>query len=344
MSKVGDIKKMYGQDFSVLVTNAPAEVINNYTTYSHGPKLLSNILLISSPIENGEDNHNPTLFVTDYNGEPLQLTYSVSFGNGLKLNEQGNISISIDNQTLKTSNNSLYVNTKSLDIIGNNKLGIAKIGDIINRNNGNTTNYPNNTYINTDNNGTLYLSTSFFDWLEDHITEKINNAIRPLINNNLSAWILYTRIAGDSTIESRYNNNSSIQIDAGIINSDNIILNFDFYYKSTVPNPEEVEIQKTGNYPILAISDSLTSNVIDSETIGDVTVFTHLVNGVQAIFYPNLNLTANGFQNTEYLLTIKPQSWTDNIFSLSVLQNRQDNPINPSIYIDIPNTIIINAK
>ena len=43
MSKIYDVEKMYGQDFSIVTTNAPSNIIKQ------AKKLLSNTLLISSP-------------------------------------------------------------------------------------------------------------------------------------------------------------------------------------------------------------------------------------------------------------------------------------------------------
>ena len=338
MSKVGDIKKMYGQDFSIIVTNAPAQVINNYTTYSHGPKLLSNILLVSSPMEDGEDIKNPTLFVTDYNGEPLQLTYAVSFGNGLMLNDKGNISIGIDDKTIKTLNDKdLYVNTTALDILGNNKLGVAKINETINRYNNKI---PDSTFISTDINGTLYLATSFFDWLENYVNAKINNAIRPLINTNLASWIICEDI--------KYNSAETIPINSGLINSDDITtIKFDFYYKSTSGKPEDVKISCDNlQYPILSLPDTLRSNISGSEEIGDQTIYTHQVKDIEISFYPNLYLNNNTFSLLKYNLQITNQEENQEEpikFFINILQNAQSISGNNLFTVITPNgRIIVN--
>lgn len=343
MSKVGDIKKMYGQDFSIIVTNAPAQVINNYTTYSHGPKLLSNILLVSSPMKEGEDIKNPTLFVTDYNGEPLQLTYSVSFGNGLMLNDNGNISIGIDNNTIKTLNGKdLYVNTTALDIIGNNKLGVAKINENIIRTNSEVDNL---TFISTDANGTLYLATSFFDWLENYVNAKINDAIRPLINTNLASWIIYYKDNNEGT---KYNSAETIPINGGLINSDNITtIKFDFYYKSMSGKPENVKISYDNlQYPILSLPDTLRSNIYDSEKIGDQTIYTHQVKDIEISFYPNLYLNNNTFSSLKYNLQITNQEENQEEpinFFINILQNAQSISGNNLFTIITPNgRIIVN--
>ena len=341
MSKVGDIKKMYGQDFSIIVTNAPAQVINNYTTYSHGPKLLSNILLVSSPMENGEDIKNPTLFVTDYNGEPLQLTYAVSFGNGLTLNDNGNISMAIDNSTIKTSiDNNLYVNTSSLDVIGNNKLGIAKINETINRYNDKI---PDSTFISTDTNGTLYLAASFFDWMDKYINKKINDAIRPLINTTLSSWIIYYKDNDEST---KYNSNEPVNINNEKIDGNPVEITFDFYYKSMSNSPEQVSISYDDQYPILSLPDTLTSIVYSEETIGDQTVYTHKISNINISFYPNLHIENNNFVGLNYLLSIMPirnnedNNDNSNIFLLKIFQSLFDNNKNNGLIINDDDLII----
>ena len=341
MSKVGDIKKMYGQDFSIIVTNAPAQVINNYTTYSHGPKLLSNILLVSSPMENGEDIKNPTLFVTDYNGEPLQLTYAVSFGNGLTLNDNGNISMAIDNSTIKASiDNNLYVNTSSLDVIGNNKLGIAKINETINRYNDKI---PDSTFISTDTNGTLYLAASFFDWMDKYINKKINDAIRPLINTTLSSWIIYYKDNDEST---KYNSNEPVNINNEKIDGNPVEITFDFYYKSMSNSPEQVSISYDDQYPILSLPDTLTSIVYSEETIGDQTVYTHKISNINISFYPNLHIENNNFVGLNYLLSIMPNrnnadnTDNSNIFLLKIVQSSFNPKNDNSLTINNDNLII----
>ena len=328
MSKVGDIKKMYGQDFSIVVTNAPAEVINNYTTYSHGPKLLSNILLISSPMNKNQDTKQPTLFVTDYNGEPLQLTYSFAFGNGLKPNKDGNISMTIDNNTIKSSSTGLYVNTKALDVLGNNRLGLAKTNTNVDRNDPDLPDGVGTlSFITNDQNGTLYLASSFFSWLDNYIKYRINEAIKPLITTNLSGWIKYNG--------SNYNNGENISISSNQTNNVQSLY-FDFYYKSTDGDPESVTINNDldSTYPLFMCPDNLMSQVDKTETIGDENIYTHKVSGINLLFYPNLNLVLNESYPINYNISIIPDSWTENsinTFSIKVYQDKLPNKIGMNI-------------
>jgi hypothetical protein len=85
MSKIFDVKNMYGQDFSVVTTNAPTNIIKSSQT-----KLLANTILISSPEDEntGLDNNLPSIFVTDYNAQPLQLTYPLYMKNGLNYSDK----------------------------------------------------------------------------------------------------------------------------------------------------------------------------------------------------------------------------------------------------------------
>ena len=127
-SKIYDVEKMYGQDFSIVTTNAPSNIIKQ------AKKLLPNILLISSP-ENSEgnaDNNLPAMFITDYNAQPLQLTYALHMANGLNYSEQyGYAFINIDHSTITTENidgsGQLKVDTNNLKNASFYNKGVVKL-------------------------------------------------------------------------------------------------------------------------------------------------------------------------------------------------------------------------
>ena len=295
---------MYGQDFGIITTNANAKVINNYTSYSGGQKLLNNVLIISSPTNSDTniDVKKPALFVTDYNGDPMQLTYSFKFGNGLNLddNDYNTISMNIDDKTIKTNiDNQLYVDSTQLDIIGNNTLGLAKIETSIQRDSGDL---PNDTFISSDN-GTLFLNNKFFEYLDNYITQRINLAIRPLISTNLSGYLKYNEV--------EYHNGESITINANTI-SDIITLPLDIYYRSTSDSSETILIRPNSaniSYPILYNDNEIITTIENSIEIGDQTLYTHKAS-TSISFYPNLKMNSSGESYPiNYMINLIPDSW-----------------------------------
>jgi hypothetical protein len=184
ISKVGYVLEMHGNKFNMSVTNAPAhQILNNSNTNI----LIGSSLIISSPItDNYLDTGTPSMFMTDREGNPLRLTYTMQPGNGLVLDDPeftGVLKMNIDNSTIKTftsqiNNNkrldgALYVNVPSL-IAYNSSLEAFK--------------YNNLTFlrVNTNNiidNKSLKTATSRF--LGEHISDPsyspdfINNPENP---------------------------------------------------------------------------------------------------------------------------------------------------------------------
>ena len=119
---------MFGQELNVSVTNADAEVI------ASTPRLVPNTLIISSPQSEDKkdivsDNiHQASLFATDYNGVPVQITHVVKIGNGLYMDKSRAIALGIDGSTLVTdsSSNKLRVETTSLAKASSVSLGVVK--------------------------------------------------------------------------------------------------------------------------------------------------------------------------------------------------------------------------
>ena len=109
MSKLCDVKNMYGQDLGISVTNATVSLLKTQD------KLPKNMLMISSPEdENGNDLGMPSIFGTDYNGNFIQLTYAIQTMNGLYPNSYGYLQLNIDDKTIKEKNQKLAVDTNNL--------------------------------------------------------------------------------------------------------------------------------------------------------------------------------------------------------------------------------------
>ena len=84
-SKVGNVEKMFNQNFSIVTTNASANDMLNFEQ-DVDESFINSSLIISSPCsDEGVDNGTPSLLITDYEGHPMRLTYTIKPGNGLVL-------------------------------------------------------------------------------------------------------------------------------------------------------------------------------------------------------------------------------------------------------------------
>ena len=106
MSKIGYVFAQYGKQFNVAVAN----------TYSYnilkGSNLPGGSFIISSNVdENGNDTGSYALFVTDANGNPVRLTYTIGQGNGLYYDDANDsLKLNIDNDTIVADENGLKFN------------------------------------------------------------------------------------------------------------------------------------------------------------------------------------------------------------------------------------------
>ena len=112
MSELGNIYLSYGTQFNVSIAN----------TYSYnvlsGSNLPVNSLIISSPVnEINNDIGTYSLLVTDIEGNPVRLTYTIKEGNGLGSDEKNKdiIYLKIDDDTIKDTNNGIAVDLSSFD-------------------------------------------------------------------------------------------------------------------------------------------------------------------------------------------------------------------------------------
>ena len=307
MSKIYDVEKMYGQDFSIVTTNAPSNIIKQ------AKKLLSNTLLISSPQdENGldSDNNMPAIFVTDYNAQPLQLTYPMCMINGLNYHENGYVYINIDNSTIKTENQNgagkLKVETDNLSNATFNKKGVVKLSEQltdINRNLKTDYNlqdsisgkYNNSTFITVNNDGILYLNNDLLDLINHLVDLKIKqkiDSIKIMLNSNLKMWIEITAING-STYSNNIHSVGSLTDVVSINDSTATSLTFNLHYLSFNYEPESVEIVDSSNkvYSIEFENDehhTIVESVKDNDEL-----YQHTLNNISIIFLPNYFIENN---------------------------------------------------
>ena len=317
MSKIFDVEKMYGQDFSIVATNAPSNVIKNSEI-----NLLPSILLVSSPEEENKeiDNNYPSLFITDYNSNPLQLTYPLYFKDGLSLSEKyGYAYVNIDRNTIETigenGDGPLYVNTDNLAKASINNYGVVKIAEEmgLERDNYKIGNFeiPNDSFINVNDDGIIYLSNNFFDWIGDIISaqvkEKVDN-IKIILNNNLRIWleITNTNINNLGGVYNLNTANSSINI-----SSDNITsLTFDLKYLSFYNDVETIRFNDISEHSIYKIEyNGSTINNQDILTTVDQyndDLFLHSIYNITLTFLPNYYIDEYNLNNNEeYNLSIE---------------------------------------
>ena len=78
-TQLGNTTKSFGKDYNISVSNIGGDGV--LMAYSY---LRENTIIIDSKVDsNFEDLGSYSLFVTDSNGNPVRLTYTIQPGNGL---------------------------------------------------------------------------------------------------------------------------------------------------------------------------------------------------------------------------------------------------------------------
>ena len=244
MSQLGNVSYLFGKQFNVGVANTYSYIILS------GNNLPENSLIISSPVnEKDEDTGTYSLLVTDYLGNPVRLTYSISVGNGLK-NIDDSIYLSIDNYSIRNDNRGLYVDIEK--IIDNSSI-IIKDGRIsIDTNNLNFASEDNVGVVSVDgksiisDDGLLYVDTNNLDYSNTNTNTfgivssnsnkvNINNGVISVNVNNLKKCSNteygigrgdgYTISSSDNGLEVEMDNLEHSSIDTfGLISTDGITI------------------------------------------------------------------------------------------------------------------------
>lgn len=162
MSKLGHITKSYGNQLNFAIANTNGDNIMNSI-------LPPNTIILNSQVDKYNNDTNVTsMFITDMEGTPARLTYTIVPGNGLvahndkvslnvnnnifKTNNNGKLSINlqnlIDNDTLIIKNNKIQINTNNLNLATSDSLGLMRI---------------DNFTLKIDNNNELYVATENLD-------------------------------------------------------------------------------------------------------------------------------------------------------------------------------------
>ena len=112
MSQIGNTTKSFGREYNISISNLGGEQI------LASDVLRKNTILIDAKVDNNlEDNGSYTLFVTDANGVPVRLTYTMQPGNGLYAdpNDTDVLRMCIDeNSIMADDGDELYVNKHNI--------------------------------------------------------------------------------------------------------------------------------------------------------------------------------------------------------------------------------------
>ncbi len=292
MSDLGNVKKMFGQELNISVTNADANVI------ASTPRLVPNTIIISSPQNANEKKdiienniHQASLFATDYNGVPVQITHVVKVGNGLYMDESRAIALGIDNHTLVTdsSSNRLCVQTTELEKASSVSLGVVKTANTCQRSESSFPKLANMTGISVNANGELFITDQLLQLIYNYINDSINTAIAPLLEVKSDIRLIdnYGLYYYPSTIST-----VSIQLVGLALNEENNEIGIfnEIQFTSTQENPLIVNfiIGDDGEYCIKQKTIEVISNASDSIIKAGVLMYNHKAENIFFSFYPNL--------------------------------------------------------
>ena len=164
MSKLGNVNNLYGKKFSLVCANTTG---SNILSMHNLPQ--SSLILTAMPDvdKDDEDTGIFSLVCTDYEGNPIRLTYTLQEGSGLFTDDEYkdvikvkidndsiienennellfDINAVIDNRTIIVKNNKYQVNINALDKADEKTKGTVKI---------------DNSTVKLDNNKRLYIET-----------------------------------------------------------------------------------------------------------------------------------------------------------------------------------------
>lgn len=150
MSKLGNLKKSYGNRLNIAISSISGDLLLS------GKRLPANTLILNSRINDKKEDIEVTgIFITDYEGNAVRLTYTIEPGNGLNtahdkvfistddtlcVNNNGALSVNlkqlVDNDTLiVTDDNKLKLNTSSIDFASKTKGGVVTLDNLTLKNN-----------------------------------------------------------------------------------------------------------------------------------------------------------------------------------------------------------------
>ena len=281
MTSLGNIYSSYGKSFSVAVANTYSNVVLSSNN------LPENTIIIASNVDdNYEDTGSYSLIVTDNNGSPVRLTYTIKLGNGLveDIDNSDIISLNIDNTTIKStsyglsidlrylSNDTVFVNengkleidTSKFDVASENVKGILNVDGntiITNEDSVISVNSENLMLSNNDTGQYGIVSSSDGNFNIENGVISLNESNLPVASNEE-----YGMVKGDDyTIV--VNDDSSLSV-----NTQNLVQATNENYGITIPDDMKVSSNNGELYVnTTSLSDANSSNVgvisIDNNTI-----------------------------------------------------------------------------
>ena len=272
-TQLGNVTKIYGQKRGTTVTNLNGETIMN-SSYLKG-----NTFIVSAPQTiNKEDIGTYSLFMTDSEGQPVRLSYTIQPGNGLVIGRDGVpadkgddldvISMAIDNHSIKADDpdypSAIYV--KKENIIDNDTLMVVTpenekscikvITENLDHAGTTSTGFGiakgDEFTIMTDD-GILYVNTRNLDYADDEtdthgIIDANNNPYRTVRSDNgiLSVWTQnLDRADVDSVGVVKPDGTYTFTDEDGTITVSNFVYTYSYLGERTVT---EAGVQKTETY------------------------------------------------------------------------------------------------
>lgn len=289
MSKLGYISKSYGKQFNIAIANTYS---NNILQGSSN--LPENSLIISSNVnDNLEDTGTYSLLVTDFEGNPERLTYTIQEGSGLYYDSKIDaLKLNIDNKSIKTSygklfstltpfinedvikskDNNIYINNDNITIASENEFGISKI---------------DNKTIKIDE-GTIYVNSSELEY-SNNSSETFGIGI----GDSKTIIIDNGKMKVNTDGLKKANNN-----EAGIVKPDNVTVNSEEGILSV--NTQELK-RATKNNPGIISVDGKT---IISED-GIISVKTENLTKATSIRYGIGKVNLDQIENNEGIISIR---------------------------------------
>ncbi len=273
MSQVGYVNNMYGNTLNFVTTNADGATVLKLD----GENVLTrNALIITSPTdENNNDLGTPSIIVTDTDGSPLRISYTMQPGNGL-INEPNTdiLRMNLDEHTIQSKKDSkdldaIYVNAyalinhnSTLEVVDENDLRV-NVADIIDNSSLKTASrYIRDNKAFEDQSGKLYESDKIFV----DTSYIIDNFTLTTVNSNINKET--GEIISEDVDKTTLLNSNAQKIS---VNVKNIVDNQTIIPKLTY-SEYDIKLEKVPEYHLLTYKD-IGLEVDDPNNVSSLLVF-----------------------------------------------------------------------
>lgn len=273
MSQVGYVNNMYGNTLNFVTTNADGATVLKLD----GENVLTrNALIITSPTdENNNDLGTPSIIVTDTDGSPLRISYTMQPGKGL-INEPNTdiLRMNLDEHTIQSKKDSkdldaIYVNAyalinhnSTLEVVDENDLRV-NVADIIDNSSLKTASrYIRDNKAFEDQSGKLYESDKIFV----DTSYIIDNFTLTTVNSNINKET--GEIISEDVDKTTLLNSNAQKIS---VNVKNIVDNQTIIPKLTY-SEYDIKLEKVPQYHLLTYKD-IGLEVDDPNNVSSLHVF-----------------------------------------------------------------------